>query len=75
MNDGHTVPKITLPMEKGIDFQKKILKIFFKIALFLTIQVLFSNHHIKLDTTQNTYYKHIPLNFFIIKILFINKKF
>ena len=40
----------------------------------LTNPVLFSNLHIKLNTTRNTYDKHMSLILLQITILFINKK-
>ena len=56
----------------GVDFQQ-FSKIFFN-CLPLAILVLFSNHQIKLNTIQNTYYKHMALILLKIRILFINKK-
>ena len=47
--------------------------IFSKVAHSLTILVSFSNHHIKLNTIQNTYYKHMSQILPKIRILFINK--
>ena len=63
----------TTPRE-GVDFQKK-LEYFSKLSLPpQTIQVSFSNNHIKLNTIQNIYYKHMALIFSKIKIIFINQK-
>ena len=55
-------------------FPKNVLKIFFQNSPSLTIQVLFTNNRIKLNTTKNTYYKHMPLILLKNRILFINKK-
>ena len=65
---------LSSPEEGGVDFQKKFNFFFFKITSSLTILVSFSNHHIKLNAIQNTYYKQMTLIFLKIRILFINKK-